>query len=122
MTEVINNKTMDRFDLLTDEAKPIVAALNTLIRVLYSQGLFMSSWYGNLPSGPGLTRDRLKRVIKKALGIEVEDRLQEYLRSAAVRSPARSRGPRRGSRLAGSGGGVVGRSRARSRSEGVSNS
>src|SRR5438067_1225398 len=75
MTKVTNNKTMDRFDLLTEEAKPIVGALNTLTRVLYSHGLFATSWYGNLPDGPGLTKDNVKRVIKKALGMEVEDRL-----------------------------------------------
>src|SRR5207249_5540915 len=32
-------------------------------------------WYGNLPDGPGVTKDTVKRAIKKALGMEVEDRL-----------------------------------------------
>ena len=76
MTEVIiNNKTMDRFDLLTEEARPIIESLNALIRNLSAQGLFMTSWYGNLPDGIGLTKENVKRVIKKTLGRAVEDRL-----------------------------------------------
>ena len=70
------NKTMNRSDLLTEEARPIIESLNALIRNLSAQGLFMTSWYGNLPDGLGLTKDKAKRVIKKALGIEIEDRLQ----------------------------------------------
>src|SRR5207245_10884126 len=75
MTEIIN-KTMDRSDLLTDEAKPIIEALNNLVEKLYSHGIFVASWYGNLPDGPGLSKDKIKRFVKRLLGREVDDRLQ----------------------------------------------
>jgi 2-polyprenyl-3-methyl-5-hydroxy-6-metoxy-1,4-benzoquinol methylase len=48
MKEIIN-KTMDRSDLLTDEAKPTTQAINNLIKTLYSRNLYMTSWYGTLP-------------------------------------------------------------------------
>jgi 2-polyprenyl-3-methyl-5-hydroxy-6-metoxy-1,4-benzoquinol methylase len=52
----IINKTMDRADLFTEEAKPIVESLNELIRTLYSKGLHMTDWYGCLPTS-GLRRN-----------------------------------------------------------------
>lgn len=42
------NKTMDRDDLLTESARPVVGELNRLIRQIYVVGEVMSSWYGML--------------------------------------------------------------------------
>ena len=56
----IINKTMDYSDLQTDEAQPVIQALNELITTLYSKGLYMTSWYGSLPDGEG----------KRGVGIE----------------------------------------------------
>ncbi len=47
MTEQIN-KSMDRDDLLTDSAGPVVGELNRLMRKIYAAGQVMSSWYGML--------------------------------------------------------------------------
>jgi ubiquinone/menaquinone biosynthesis C-methylase UbiE len=47
--ERLINKSMDRDDLLTEEARPVVNALNHLIREMYSRRLHMTSWYGSLP-------------------------------------------------------------------------
>jgi 2-polyprenyl-3-methyl-5-hydroxy-6-metoxy-1,4-benzoquinol methylase len=47
MTEPIN-KTMDRADLFDEVAQPTVAAINQLIRDVYSKKLAMTSWYGTL--------------------------------------------------------------------------
>jgi 2-polyprenyl-3-methyl-5-hydroxy-6-metoxy-1,4-benzoquinol methylase len=41
------NKTMDRGDLDLPEARPIVTALDDLIRELAGRGLRVSSWYGS---------------------------------------------------------------------------
>lgn len=59
------NKTMSRSDLLTDEAKPLIRDLNSLISQLYSNGLHMSSWTGSLPPG---RRARLKGLIYGLMG------------------------------------------------------
>ena len=69
MTKIIN-KTMDRSDLLTDEAKPIVQAINDLIRTLYSKNLYMTSWYGSLPREGSIeiSKDGIKNLIKRILG------------------------------------------------------
>lgn len=60
------NKTMDRTDLLTDEAKPIVQAINELIGTLYSKKLYMTSWYGTLPERHRIKLNRagIKYLIK----------------------------------------------------------
>lgn len=60
---------MDRSDLTTDEAKPIVKAINDLIKTLYSKNLYMTNWYGNLPREGKieLNIDRIKYLIKKIL-------------------------------------------------------
>jgi len=66
MEEIIN-KTMDRSDLLTAEVKPIIQAINNLIKTLYSKNLYMTSWYGTLPK-----RKRVKfnkAVIKNLIKI-----------------------------------------------------
>ncbi|MEJ2567942.1 MAG: hypothetical protein P8Z50_03575, partial [candidate division WOR-3 bacterium] len=47
--KVIINKTMDREDLLTKEARPFVQSVNKLIETLYSKNLYMTSWCGTLP-------------------------------------------------------------------------
>ena len=47
MSEPIN-KTMNRKDLFTEEAKPTIAAINDLIRDIYSKNQTMTSWYGTL--------------------------------------------------------------------------
>jgi SAM-dependent methyltransferase len=41
--------TMDRSELLTDEAQPIVRELDALIRAMYGRGLYPGSWYGTVP-------------------------------------------------------------------------
>jgi ubiquinone/menaquinone biosynthesis C-methylase UbiE len=65
MKEIIN-KTMDRSDLLTDEARPIIRAINNLIETLYSKNLYMTSWYGTLPGGKKIKFNRtgIKNLIK----------------------------------------------------------
>jgi len=47
------NKTMDRKDLYSLEAEPIIAELNALVRALQEKGLLVSSWCGtfDLPQG-----------------------------------------------------------------------
>lgn len=68
MTKIIN-KTMDRSDLLTDQAKPVVEVLNKLVTALYSKGLYMTSWYGTLPKGGTieLSRDGINTLIDRLL-------------------------------------------------------
>jgi len=65
MKEIIN-KTMDRSDLLTDEAEPIIQAINNLIKTLYSKNLYMTSWYGTLPKSKQIKFNRagLKNLIE----------------------------------------------------------
>ncbi len=46
------NKTMDRDDLLTPAAAPLVEDLNTLVHALYARGAAPSSWVGSLPRAP----------------------------------------------------------------------
>jgi SAM-dependent methyltransferase len=66
------NKTMDRSDLLTDQAEPIVRALNSLITDLYSRDLHMTSWCGTLPSTrASFIRDEVKHVVKRILNGKV---------------------------------------------------
>lgn len=68
MTKIIN-KTMDRSDLLTDEAKPVIKAINDLIKTLYSKNLYMTSWYGTLPGGRiELSKNGIKKLIIRILG------------------------------------------------------
>jgi ubiquinone/menaquinone biosynthesis C-methylase UbiE len=82
----IINKTMDRHDLLTDQAVPIVTATNRLIRTMYSKGLYMTSWYGSLPEkNMPAPRDRnLWHVLKNrperknAIGVGIENRGSDY--------------------------------------------
>jgi len=74
VAEIIN-KSMDRDDLLTQEAQPIGTALNQLVTAIYARGLYMASWYGTLPrqEGTGQGWFRIKRLIKKALGRRLPD-------------------------------------------------
>ena len=69
MTTIIN-KTMDRSDLLADQAQPTVQALNDLIGALYSKGLHMTSWYGTLPKGGTIepNKDGINTLINRVLG------------------------------------------------------
>lgn len=65
------NKTMDRQDLLTQEGDVIVHSINDLIKVLYSKGLYMTSWYGSLPdseSGNNIIKNTFQKIWKKAIG------------------------------------------------------
>lgn len=64
--EGIINKTMDRSDLLTDEAGPVVQAINDLIKTLYSKNLYMTSWYGTLPKRKRVkfSKSGIKSLIK----------------------------------------------------------
>ena len=55
MSDVIN-KTMDRDDLLTEGAAPVIEELNSLLRHLRSKGLYVSSWVGTVP--PATLRER----------------------------------------------------------------
>lgn len=86
MTEIIN-KAMDRSDLLTDEAKAVVQAINDLIRTLYSKNLYMTSWYGTLPKEGRieLSKDGIKNLIKRILrrteskaGVGIDNRGPDY--------------------------------------------
>lgn len=43
---IIINKTMDRNDLLTEEAKFIIRGIDDLIIKIYSKGLNMTNWFG----------------------------------------------------------------------------
>jgi len=62
MTDIVINKTMDRRDLYSSDAIPIIAELNSLIRALQTRGLAVSSWYGtfDLPRG-SVTVERANR-------------------------------------------------------------
>lgn len=86
MTRIIN-KTMDRSDLLTDQAKPVVQEINDLIRALYCKGLYMTSWFGTLPRKGriGFSKDGIKNLIKEFLrikeveaGVGIENRGSAY--------------------------------------------
>jgi surface carbohydrate biosynthesis protein len=46
------NKTMDRDDLLTSAAAPLVEDLNRLVHSLYARGTAPASWVGSLPRAP----------------------------------------------------------------------
>ncbi len=62
MTDAIINKTMDRQDLYTAEARPVIAELNGLIRTLRERGLAVSSWYGGFDlSEDSLSVERANR-------------------------------------------------------------
>jgi len=65
MNKIIN-KTMERSDLLTAEAEPIIQAINNLIKTLYSKKLYMTSWYGTLPKSKKIKLNRagLKNLIE----------------------------------------------------------
>jgi 2-polyprenyl-3-methyl-5-hydroxy-6-metoxy-1,4-benzoquinol methylase len=64
--------TMDRSDLLTDEAQPVVRELDTVVRAMYARGVYPSSWYGSVPP-PRLSRERLREMIGRALGRGLPD-------------------------------------------------
>lgn len=68
--ERIINKTMDRSDLLTDEAQPVIKAINHLIEALHAKDLYMTSWRGTLPKSDriGLSKNGIKNIIKRMLG------------------------------------------------------
>ncbi len=72
--EKIINKTMDRADLLTAEAKPLVEAINNLIKTLYSKKLYMTSWYGTLPEKKRIkiSRAGIKKFIKKVIRMKLK--------------------------------------------------
>ena len=74
MKDIIN-KTMDRSDLLTDEAKPVIRAINNLIETLYSKNLYMTSWYGTLPKRKKLNFN--KAGIKNLVEIIARKRKEE---------------------------------------------
>jgi surface carbohydrate biosynthesis protein len=46
------NKSMDRDDLMSSDATPLIQELNTLIREMYRRGVSPSSWVGTLPKTP----------------------------------------------------------------------
>lgn len=61
---------MDRTDLASDQARPIVDRLNALIRDLYGRGVYMTSWYGCFPAPSPSLVARLKSAAKGVLGLE----------------------------------------------------
>jgi SAM-dependent methyltransferase len=67
MDDIIN-KSMDRADLLTAVAEPIVSGIHALIRKLYLNDLQMTSWYGSLrgygPEANEKRPGRIARIIK----------------------------------------------------------
>lgn len=78
----IKNKTMDRNDLLSPDAMPVVAALNDLIHTLYARGVAPSSWVGTLPSAPiHRVRSTLSGRFRRFLGGHVT----EYVENPAER-------------------------------------
>jgi ubiquinone/menaquinone biosynthesis C-methylase UbiE len=68
---------MDRDDLLTVEAAPLVAGLNDLVHTLYARGIAPSSWVGTVPRGPisrrGATIARLWRPLGRHLPAHAEN-------------------------------------------------
>lgn len=66
MSEIIN-KTMDRTDLDTPDARRITDELNALIRLLDARGLATSSWYGTLDMSPAL---RALEQVNRGFGYE----------------------------------------------------
>jgi len=98
--EKIINKTMSRSDLLSDEAKPVVQAINDLIHTLYSKDLYMSSWYGTLPrrGGVALSPDLIKRLIKRvSAGREIKAEGGTVLGKDVIKELIRRVLPRTGS-------------------------
>jgi len=69
MNTPIINKTMDRCDLLTNEAKPIIQSINEIIAELYSKKLYMTSWIGSLPTKIELNTSLIKNLVKTILGL-----------------------------------------------------
>ncbi len=72
----IMNKTMDRSDLLTGDAQPVVQRINQLIRAMYAKRVYMTSWYGTLPGPRGkagiITRLRqlFRKPVLEAVGMD----------------------------------------------------
>jgi ubiquinone/menaquinone biosynthesis C-methylase UbiE len=66
----IVNKSMSRSDLMLEEARHVVTAINDLINTLYSRNLYMSSWYGSLETNTGrrLSDSRVKYLVRRLLG------------------------------------------------------
>src|SRR3989344_9597058 len=63
------NKAMDRDDLLTEQAKPIVRRINDLINEIYSKKISMTSWYGTLGN---------PREAESAAGVGMKNRGADY--------------------------------------------
>ena len=79
MTESIN-KTMDRADLFDEVAQPTVAAINQLVRDIYSKKLAMTSWYGTLESpGTGVGLDNRGDSYEPLPGAVDDNRIPWYL-------------------------------------------
>ena len=69
LNATIINKTMDRNDLFTEEGLREQAAINELIRTIYSHGLAQSSWVGTLPDAAP-QRGEIVREPLERLGID----------------------------------------------------
>ncbi len=69
MTHPIN-KTMNRADLFTREARPIVEGINRLIHELYGRNLSMTSWHGTLERDEGSAWSTLKRSMQRLFGCQ----------------------------------------------------
>jgi SAM-dependent methyltransferase len=78
------NKTMDRSDLLTGQSEFTVRALNSLIADLYARDLYMTSWFGTLPSDrTSYLRDEVKRAIGRILSGQArinKNKIRYYLK------------------------------------------
>ena len=64
--------TMDRSELLTDEARPIVRELDALVRTMYGRGLYPGSWYGTVPPCR-FSLDYFREQKQRFLGRPIED-------------------------------------------------
>lgn len=67
--KMINNKSMNRDDLLTPDAQQIVKDLNRLIETIYEHEIAPSSWVGTLPKRP-IEREKAS-IWKRLLGEKV---------------------------------------------------
>ncbi|MGQ0522467.1 MAG: class I SAM-dependent methyltransferase [Betaproteobacteria bacterium] len=84
--------TMDRLELLTAEAQPVVRELDALVRSMYSRGVYPGSWYGTVPPPP-FSGENLRYLVARVLrrphteywrvGFEVRDGHYEPLPGAA---------------------------------------
>ena len=64
--------TMDRLELLTDEAQTVVRELDALVRSMHARKVYPGSWYGTVPP-PLFSRAYLRYLIGRVTGRDHED-------------------------------------------------